>query len=104
MLPNALVGRSTGRATSRTSPAGVGHRARLMERHARPPSYDDVELVVEILASRNFGSRDLNAESDERAAQADRLTDEQAMILNVTRLLNRVEIRGDRDPARPSWR
>jgi len=68
--------------------------ARLMETHARPPSYDDVELVVEILAGRNFGSRDLNAESDERAAQADRLTDEQAMILNVTRLLNRVEIRG----------
>jgi len=37
--------------------------ARLMETHAGPPSYDDVELVVEILAGRNFGSCDLNAES-----------------------------------------
>jgi len=60
----------------------------------RRPSYDDVELIAEILAGRGFGTRDVNAESDERAARADRLTDEQAMILKVTRLLNRVEVRG----------
>ncbi len=68
--------------------------ARLQVTNARPPDEDDVDLIVEILTGRNFGRHDLNAESDERAAQADRLTDEQALILGVTRLLNRVEIRG----------
>ncbi len=68
--------------------------ARRQVNNARPPTDDDIELIVEILTGRNFGRHDLNAESDERAAQADRLTDEQAMILGATRLLNRVEIRG----------
>jgi len=68
--------------------------AKRLEPTARPPSDDDVDQIVDILAGRNFGSHDLNAESDERAAQADRLTDEQAMILRVTRLLSRVEVRG----------
>lgn len=62
--------------------------------NARRPSYDDVELIAQILAGRGFGTRDVNAEADERAAEADRLTDEQAMILSVTRLLHRVEVRG----------
>ena len=62
--------------------------------NARRPSYDDLELVAEILAGRGSGSRDVNAESEERAAEADRLTDEQGMILGVTRLLHRVEVRG----------
>ena len=39
-------------------------------------------------------SYDLNAEAAEREAEADRLTQEQAMILGVTRLLRRVEVRG----------
>jgi hypothetical protein len=64
------------------------------ETRNRRPTYDDVDLIAEILAGRSFGARDVNAESDERAAQADRLTDEQSMILDVTRLLNRVEVRG----------
>jgi nuclease-like protein/UvrD-like helicase family protein len=68
--------------------------ARLMDRAAPPPTSDDVDLVLEILTGRHFGARDVNAESDERAAEADRLTDEQAMTLGVTRLLNRVEVRG----------
>ena len=68
--------------------------ARRQVTNARPPSYDDVELIADILAGRNFGFRDVNAASDERTAQADRLTDEQAMILGVTRLLHRVEVRG----------
>jgi hypothetical protein len=68
--------------------------ARLQVTNARPPSDDDVELITEVLAGRNFGGRDVNAESDERAAEADRLTDEQAKILAVTRLLHRVEVRG----------
>ncbi|MFL6133169.1 MAG: NERD domain-containing protein [Nocardioidaceae bacterium] len=68
--------------------------ARLQITGKRPPTFDDVDLIVEILAGRNFGTRDVKAESDERAADADRLTDEQATILGVTRLLNRVEVRG----------
>ncbi|MCL3836641.1 DUF2075 domain-containing protein [Aeromicrobium duanguangcaii] len=36
----------------------------------------------------------MNAAADERAETADRLTQEQATILGVTRLLTRVEVRG----------
>jgi hypothetical protein len=72
----------------------LAETARLLEPTERPPSYDDIELIVEILAGRNFGGPDPNAESDERAAESDRLTDQQAKILDATRLLNRVEIRG----------
>lgn len=68
--------------------------ARRQVTHNRPPTDDDVHLIAEILAGRSFGARDVNAEAEERAARADRLTDEQAMILGVTRLLNRVEVRG----------
>jgi Nuclease-related domain/UvrD-like helicase C-terminal domain len=68
--------------------------ARLQVTDKRRPTYEDVDLIVEILVGRSFGVRDVNAESDERAADADRLTDEQAMLLGVTRLLHRVEIRG----------
>lgn len=60
----------------------------------RPPTYDDVEAIVEILAGRMPTTYDVNADSDERTAVADRLTQEQASILHVTRLINRVEVRG----------
>ena len=59
-----------------------------------PPTHDDVELIAEILTGRLRTSYDVNAESDERAAVADRLTQEQSAILGVTRLLRRVEVRG----------
>ena len=63
--------------------------------HGRPaPTADDVETVVEILAGRRHTSYDLNAEALERASRADQLTQEQATLLRVTRLLRRVEIRG----------
>jgi len=58
------------------------------------PTADEVDLVVEILSGRMLSAYDVNAEAEERAAVADRLTHEQATILNVTRLLNRVEVRG----------
>lgn len=65
------------------------------ETHRRPPSEDDCELVVDILTGRGTtvlaGVED---HSDERLERADRLTQEQALILDVTRLLRRVEIRG----------
>ncbi|GAA3530463.1 nuclease [Aeromicrobium flavum] len=67
----------------------------LRDQHGKvPPSLDDVELIAEILTGRLRTSYDVNAESDERAAAADRLTQEQSAILGVTRLLHRVEVRG----------
>lgn len=60
----------------------------------RAPTYDDVEAVVDILTGRLSAAHDRNAEAAERAASADRLTQEQATLLQVTRLLHRVEIRG----------
>ncbi len=60
----------------------------------RAPTADDCDLVVEILKGRNLPQRRLLAEAEEREARADRLTVEQATIIQVTRLLNRVEVRG----------
>jgi len=61
---------------------------------ARPPSRDDVDLIREILVGRSLPHRDPAAIAEDRAELADRLTMEQADLLRVTRLLNRVEIRG----------
>ncbi|KRF37846.1 nuclease-related domain-containing DEAD/DEAH box helicase [Nocardioides sp. Soil805] len=60
----------------------------------RPPTHDDVEAIADILTGRFAAPYDVNAESDDRAAEFDRLTMEQATILRVTRLLPRVEVRG----------
>src|SRR3546814_14978213 len=59
-----------------------------------PPTHDDVEEIVTILQGRKHTSYDVNAESEARAAEAERLTQDQLMILQVTRLLRRVEVRG----------
>lgn len=63
--------------------------------HGQPaPTADDVQLMAEILTGRTHTTYDTNAEAEERAAAADRLTLEQATILRVTRLINRIEVRG----------
>lgn len=72
----------------------VPTNVRRMEHGQRPPTHDDVEVLTDILAGRFGSPYDMVAESDERAAEFDRLTMEQASILRVTRLLNRVEVRG----------
>jgi len=61
---------------------------------ARPPTHDDVDLIREILVGRNLPTRGVVAIAEDRASLADRLTMEQTQLLGVTRLLNRVEIRG----------
>ena len=61
---------------------------------ARPPEADDLDLIREILVGRHLPRRDPVAIAADRAVLADRLTMEQAQLLDVTRLLNRVEIRG----------
>lgn len=60
----------------------------------RPPTVDDLVLISEIVRGRGFTQHDLNADAAARQATADRLTAEQATLLQVTRLLHRVEIRG----------
>ena len=60
----------------------------------RVPTLEDCELITQILRGRNLPQRTMLAEADERENRADRLTVEQATILAVTRLLNRVEVRG----------
>ena len=59
-----------------------------------PPSRDDVDLIVEILNGRHLPVPDISAEAHARSAEANRLTQEQATLLQVTRLLHRVEVRG----------
>ncbi|MDT0203803.1 NERD domain-containing protein [Nocardioides sp. AE5] len=82
----------------RTEMAGLGGRLREMTwglaQGKTPPTYDEVELILEILQGRKHTAYDVNADSDARAADAERLTQDQLMLLKVTRLLNRVEVRG----------
>lgn len=58
------------------------------------PDQDDVDLIKDALVGRRPMIFDVAAAAQERADRADRLTQEQAMLLDVTRLLNRVEVRG----------
>ncbi|GAB3811806.1 ATP-binding domain-containing protein [Tessaracoccus terricola] len=65
------------------------------ENHRRPPSHDDCELIVDILTARGTHAvATVMDDADERQFRADRLTQDQGLILGVTRLLRRVEIRG----------
>ncbi|MGO4599686.1 NERD domain-containing protein [Terrabacter sp. 2RAF25] len=64
------------------------------ENDQRVPTRDDVDLIVEILTGRSFPAPDIAADADDREAAADRLTLEQAALLQVTRLIRRMEIRG----------
>ena len=68
--------------------------AALQENDQRVPTAEDVELIVEILTGRGFPVPDIAADADEREATSDRLTQEQAALLQVTRLIRRMEIRG----------
>ncbi len=72
----------------------VRDNAGRLRHQQRPPTHDDVEVIADILTGRFATPYDVNAESDDRAAEFDRLTMEQATILRVTRLLHRVEVRG----------
>jgi hypothetical protein len=64
------------------------------ENYTRPLDLNDAHTILEVLKGRGQSQRDVIAESEERHAEAQRLTELQAMILTATRLLNRVEIRG----------
>lgn len=65
------------------------------ETHRRPPDEDDCEVIVDVLTARGTQAvPGVVDEADERQQRADRLTQEQGLVLGVTRLLRRVEIRG----------
>ena len=66
----------------------------MQETNNVPPSPRDVDLIVEILNGRHLPVLDISADTRARWAEVDRLTLEQATLLQVTRLLNRVEVRG----------
>lgn len=60
----------------------------------RVPHEEDIEAIVELWRGRSHVQHSVVGASDEREAAATRLTQEQSVLLRVTRLLNRVEIRG----------
>jgi hypothetical protein len=64
------------------------------ETDLRPLNRDDVDVILDVLAGRGRTQRDIVAEAEERDAEAQRLTESQAMILSATQALNRVEVRG----------
>nr|WP_306238872.1 NERD domain-containing protein [Ornithinimicrobium cryptoxanthini] len=68
--------------------------ANRQENNRRPPSADDIDAALQIWTSRSTIVPSVVSEADEREAVADRLTQEQSMLLKVTRLLRRVEVRG----------
>lgn len=76
--------------------ARVRENALRMGGDRRRPSEDDIDTMVEILSGRRPGLLEQPAaEAAERAGEAaTRLTQEQMVILQVTRLLRRVEVRG----------
>jgi hypothetical protein len=68
--------------------------AHRQENNRRAPTADDVDRALEIWTTRSTIAPSVVSEAQEREALADRLTQEQAMLLKVTRLLHRVEVRG----------
>jgi hypothetical protein len=64
------------------------------ESASRLPSQDDVLLVEEIMRGRGFPTADLLGHAAELDLLADRLTEQQALMLDVSRLIRRLEVRG----------
>ncbi len=67
---------------------------RRQESQHRPTTADDVDAVAEILSGRGLPQRDVVARALEHEDAADALTQEQVMVLEVARLVPRIEVRG----------
>ena len=65
-----------------------------LETPNRVTTVDDIELIQQILRGRMPLQRDVIGEAAEREATIDRLTEQQAIILDAIQTLNRVEVRG----------
>ena len=64
------------------------------EPHNPPPTREDLLDLRDILSGRFAPQADLIAEAGEREERAQQLTEQQAMVLDAVRMLNRVEVRG----------
>ncbi|QDO88227.1 nuclease [Ornithinimicrobium ciconiae] len=71
------------------------HQATRQDTNRQVPTVDDVDKILELWRSHATVSPSVVSGASEREGVAtDRLTQEQAMLLKVTRLLHRVEVRG----------
>jgi hypothetical protein len=64
------------------------------ETGCRPLAKDDIAVLLEVLGGRGRAQRDVVAEAGARDDEAQRLTENQAVILDAIQLLHRVEVRG----------
>ncbi len=64
------------------------------ESACRVPTVDDVDVLADILRGRGLPQADVISLAAERDALADRLTEQQRMLLEVSALMRRIEIRG----------
>ncbi len=71
-----------------------GLRALADQPHNPPPTREDLLDLRDILVGRFAPQADLVAEAGEREERAQQLTEQQAMVLDAIRMLNRVEVRG----------
>lgn len=71
-----------------------GLRALADRPHNPPPTREDLADLRDILGGRFAPQADLVAEAGEREERAQQLTEQQAMVLDAIRMLNRVEVRG----------
>lgn len=75
----------------------AGGLRRLLTRSAleiEPPTEDDLVDLREVLGGRMPPQADLVAEAQRRDADADLRTEQQALVLDAIRMLDRVEVRG----------
>jgi Nuclease-related domain len=64
------------------------------ESSCRVPTYDDVLVLDDIMRGRGLPQADVISLAAERDAMSDRLTEQQGMLLEVSTLMRRIEIRG----------
>jgi hypothetical protein len=73
----------------------IGGLQMLADQQDNPaPSREDLLDLRDILGGRFAPQSDLVAEAGEREERAQQLTEQQAMVLDAVRMLNRVEVRG----------
>jgi len=72
----------------------IGAIAVRQQSSCRVPNAEDVEVLADILRGRGLPQADVINLAAERDALSDRLTEQQGMLLEVSKLMRRIEIRG----------
>lgn len=93
-LPNAPRWQVTGRDEQDALVDQVLDNLDLHCPDAAAPDIDQVRVLEEVLQGRFAPARHVLAQAEANTEQVVRLTDQQALLLDVTRLLPRVEVRG----------